>query len=219
MAHDPLLLALDQGTSSSRAMLFGPDAEPRSVAQRATLSTYPRPGWVNQDAAEIWGTTLDTARACLAESGSSAKTVTAVGIANQRETTILWDRATGHPAAPAIVWQSRQSAPLVDAIDQRGMAATYAVAPPVDTRARATLLQPDILPSFTPEQMVELGAGLDEGARAHGGLLALVEVQNGSAAPSYVAGTQNFYAITRYNQSSYYALAVIALGEAVRTRR
>ena len=102
---------------------------------------------------------------------------------------------------------------------QRGMAATYAVAPPVDTRARATLLQPDILPSFTPEQMVELGAGLDEGARAHGGLLALVEVQNGSAAPSYVAGTQNFYAITRYNQSSYYALAVIALGEAVRTRR
>ena len=125
MAHDPLLLALDQGTSSSRAMLFGPDAEPRTVSQRATVSTYPHPGWVNQDAAEIWSTTLDTARACLAASGASAKSVTAIGIANQRETTILWDRATGQPVAPAIVWQSRQSAPLVEAIAQRGMTGTY----------------------------------------------------------------------------------------------
>ena len=102
---------------------------------------------------------------------------------------------------------------------QPGMPATYAVAPPVDTRQRATLLQPDILPSFTAEQMVELGAGLDDDGRTHAGLLALVEVQNGAAAPSYVAGTQNFYAITRYNQSSYYALAVISLGEAVKSRR
>lgn len=102
---------------------------------------------------------------------------------------------------------------------QRDMAATYAVTPPVDTRARATLLLPDILPSFTAEQMIGLGAGLDEDGRAHGGLMALVELQNGNAAPSFVAGTQNFYAITRYNQSSYYAMAVITLGEAVRQRR
>ena len=102
---------------------------------------------------------------------------------------------------------------------QRGLPATYAVAPPVDTTARATLLQPDILPSFSAERMVELGAGLDEDGRAHAGLLALVELQNGNAAPSFVAGTQNFYAITRYNQSSYYAMAVITLGQTVKKQR
>ena len=102
---------------------------------------------------------------------------------------------------------------------QRGMAAFYEVQVPVDSRQRATLLQPDILPSFTAEQMLQLGASLDEAGRAHDGLLALVEVQNGAAAPSYVAGTQNFYAVTRYNQSSYYAMAVITLGQAVKRSR
>jgi membrane-bound lytic murein transglycosylase B len=102
---------------------------------------------------------------------------------------------------------------------QRGMPITYSVAPPVDSSARATLLQPDILPSFTPGQMLALGAELDDAGRAHEGPLALVELQNGPAAPSFVAGTRNFYALTRYNQSSYYAMAVIELGEAVRQRR
>jgi membrane-bound lytic murein transglycosylase B len=102
---------------------------------------------------------------------------------------------------------------------QRGMPITYGVAPPVDSSARATLLQPDILPSFTPGQMLALGAELDDAGRAHEGPLALVELQNGPAAPSFVAGTRNFYALTRYNQSSYYAMAVIELGEAVRQRR
>ena len=102
---------------------------------------------------------------------------------------------------------------------QRGMAITFAVAPPVDSRARATLLQPDILPSFSAEQMQALGAELDDAGRAHAGPLALVELQNGAAAPSFVAGTQNFYAVTRYNWSSYYAMAVITLGEAVKRQR
>jgi len=99
---------------------------------------------------------------------------------------------------------------------QRGMPTQYEVAVPVDEHARATLLAPDILPSFSAEQMRSLGAELEQRAHAHEGALALVELQNGADAPSFVAGTQNFYVVTRYNRSSYYAMAVIALGEAVR---
>jgi membrane-bound lytic murein transglycosylase B len=102
---------------------------------------------------------------------------------------------------------------------QRGMPITFAVAPPVDGSARATLLEPDILPSFSAAKMLSLGAELDDAGRAHEGLLALVELENGGAAPSFVAGTANFFALTRYNRSSYYAMAVITLGEAVRKQR
>jgi membrane-bound lytic murein transglycosylase B len=102
---------------------------------------------------------------------------------------------------------------------QRDLPITYDVAVPVDASARATLLQPDIVPSFDAARMAALGAELDAAGRSHEGLLALVELQNGTAAPTYVAGTQNFYALTRYNWSSYYAMAVIALGEAVKSRR
>jgi membrane-bound lytic murein transglycosylase B len=102
---------------------------------------------------------------------------------------------------------------------QRGMPAYYAVSAPLPSAQRATLLLPDILPSFSAAQMLEQGAALDEAGRAHSGPLALVELQNGAAAPSYVAGTQNFYALTRYNASSYYAMAVIGLGEAVKRAR
>ena len=99
---------------------------------------------------------------------------------------------------------------------QRGMPITYYVAVPVDTRARATLLAPDNLPSFRAAQMSEYGAELDAAGQRHDGLLALVELQNGREAPSYVAGTSNFYVLTRYNQSSYYAMAVITLGKAIK---
>lgn len=102
---------------------------------------------------------------------------------------------------------------------QPGMPTTYTVAAPVDTADRARLLAPDILPSFTPAQFAQAGAELSEGGREHPGPLALVELQNGSAAPSYVAGTANFYALTRYNWSAYYAMAVIELGRELKRYR
>jgi glycerol kinase len=123
-AAPPFVLAIDQGTTSSRAILFDRDANQQSVAQIPVALRFPQPGWVNQDADDIWRSTLATAQQVVADAGGAAN-VAAIGIANQRETTILWDRRTGRPVAPAIVWQSRQSADLVDAIVARGMAETY----------------------------------------------------------------------------------------------
>ncbi|HNJ83949.1 MAG TPA: lytic murein transglycosylase B [Piscinibacter sp.] len=95
----------------------------------------------------------------------------------------------------------------------------FGVAAPVEVRDRALLLVPDILPSFATAEFAERGARLDEAGRAWDGKLALIELANGDAAPVYFAGTGNFYAITRYNWSSYYAMAVIELGEAIRRQR
>ncbi len=102
---------------------------------------------------------------------------------------------------------------------QRGMATHYAVTPPEDAAERARLLGPDIVPSFDAAELLRAGARLDQAGRAHDGLLALVLLENGGAPPHHVAGTANFYALTRYNQSSYYALAVAELGEAVQAAR
>ena len=99
---------------------------------------------------------------------------------------------------------------------KRDLPVRFVIRPPTDTPSRTALLAPDIVPTFTPIQMLEQGAVLPQEALGVDSLLALVELQNGDAAPSYVAGTTNFYAITRYNWSSYYAMAVIDLGEAVK---
>lgn len=125
MSEPSYILSLDQGTTSSRAIVFNRRGSIVSSSQQETTQVFPRPGWVNQDAVEIWTTTLDTARDALAKAGLAGSDVAAIGIANQRETLIAWDHATGEPVAPAIVWQSRQSQPVIDAIVERGMAASY----------------------------------------------------------------------------------------------
>jgi glycerol kinase len=110
------VLALDQGTTSSRAVVFSRDGVPLATAQRELPQIYPRPGEVEHDPEAIWSSQLATAREALAAAGP----VDAVGITNQRETTILWDRATGAPVANAIVWQSRVSAPICDRLRREG---------------------------------------------------------------------------------------------------
>jgi glycerol kinase len=103
------VLALDQGTTSSRAILFDRTGRPISVAQRELRQHYPRPGWVEHDPDEIWSSQLHCARQALGTAGVSASQVAAIGITNQRETTVIWERTSGRPIARAIVWQDRRT--------------------------------------------------------------------------------------------------------------
>lgn len=119
------ILALDQGTSSTRAILFDERGAIHAKSQREVPLYYPQPGWVNQDAEELWESTLAVAREAVASASIHTDQIAAIGITNQRETTILWDRATGKPVSPAIVWQSRQSAGVVEDIVNRGKAGDY----------------------------------------------------------------------------------------------
>jgi glycerol kinase len=114
------ILALDQGTTSSRAIVFDRECRQRASAQVPTAQIYPEPGWVNQDALEIWSSTLATAREALSQAALAPRDIAAIGIANQRETLVVWDRSTNQPVHPAIIWQSRQSQPQVDALVARG---------------------------------------------------------------------------------------------------
>ncbi|GGN04881.1 glycerol kinase [Thermus composti] len=115
------LLALDQGTTSSRAILFTLEGRPVAVAQREFRQLYPKPGWVEHDPLELWETTLWAAQEALRRAGVGAGEVLALGITNQRETTLLWDRKTGKPLSNAIVWQDRRTAPLCEALRERGL--------------------------------------------------------------------------------------------------
>ena len=114
------ILALDQGTTSSRAILFDHDGNIVATAQQEFTQYYPQPGWVEHDANEIWGSQLSVAQQVLQAQQVQAQDVAAVGITNQRETTIVWDRATGEPIHPAIVWQDRRTSQFCDELKAEG---------------------------------------------------------------------------------------------------
>ena len=115
------VLALDQGTTSSRAILFDRRGAIVAIDQHEFTQHFPKPGWVEHDADEIWETQLRAARGVLGKAGATARDLAAVGITNQRETTVVWDRATGRPIHRAIVWQSRQTAELCAELRRRGL--------------------------------------------------------------------------------------------------
>ncbi len=118
------LLALDQGTSSSRSIVFDERGHIVAQAQLELPQIYPRPGWVEHDPMEIWRTQLATARAALQQAGITAREIRAVGITNQRETTVLWNRKTGLPVHHAIVWQDRRAEPACAQLREQGKAGT-----------------------------------------------------------------------------------------------
>jgi len=125
MPQADLILAIDQGTTSSRAVVVDRSGRFLDVAQEEIEQIYPRSGWVNHDANNIWDVTIRVVRQVLDRCDGGVGRIAAIGITNQRETTVLWDRATGEPVAPAIVWQSRQSAGIIRDLEHRGQTENY----------------------------------------------------------------------------------------------
>lgn len=115
------IMALDQGTTSSRAIIFNHDGEIVKVAQNEFTQYYPKPGWVEHDPMEIWGTQSGVAREVLETAGIRPEEIAAIGITNQRETTVVWDKVTGRPIYNAIVWQCRRTAAICDDLKARGL--------------------------------------------------------------------------------------------------
>ncbi len=120
MAHR-YVMALDQGTTSSRAILFERSGAIAAIDRQEFPQYFPKPGWVEHDPSEIWNSQLQVARGVLERAGATASDVAAIGITNQRETAVVWDRASGDPIHNAIVWQSRQTAGICDALRRRGL--------------------------------------------------------------------------------------------------
>ena len=114
------ILALDQGTTSSRAMLLSEDGHVHGLAQTPFKQIFPKPGWVEHDPMEIWSTQIGVANEALAKAGAKPDAVAAIGITNQRETTIIWDRKTGQPISNAIVWQDRRTSAFCDQLREQG---------------------------------------------------------------------------------------------------
>ena len=119
------VLALDQGTTSSRALIFDRQGRIRAQAQQEFPQHYPAPGWVEHDPADLWETTRRVAITAVADANLGASDIAAIGLTNQRETAVLWDRTTGQPVAPAIVWQDRRTAPLCAKLKAAGHEAKF----------------------------------------------------------------------------------------------
>ena len=118
------IMSLDQGTTSSRCILFDKAGNICASVQKEFRQIYPHPGWVEHDANEIWDTTLEVSRAAMAKLGVEAADIAAIGITNQRETTVIWDKETGEPIANAIVWQCRRTSDIIDDLVKRGYGET-----------------------------------------------------------------------------------------------
>jgi len=160
----PHVLALDQGTTSSRAIVFDESGSAVAMAQREIRQNFPRPGWVEHDPLEIWESQLAVAREALARAGLAVADVAALGITNQRETTIVWDRATGAPAGNAIVWQDRRTADACERLKRRGLEPLF--------RERTGLV---LDPYFSGTKLAWM---LDHGLRAEAGRLAFGTVDS-----------------------------------------
>src|ERR1051325_6626818 len=119
------VLAIDQGTTGSMALVFDESGAIRGRAYAEITQHYPQPGWVAHDPEEIWLTSLRVMAEALAAAGGVPRDLKAIGITNQRETTVVWERKTGRPLHPAIVWQSRQTAALCDALKRDGHEPTF----------------------------------------------------------------------------------------------
>ena len=119
------IMALDAGTTSNRCILFDQHGEICSVAQQEFTQYFPQPGWVEHDANEIWLTQYSVASEALSKLGAAAEDIAAIGITNQRETTIVWDKATGEPVYHAIVWQDRRTAEYCDSLIAKGLTEKY----------------------------------------------------------------------------------------------
>ena len=116
------VMAFDQGTTSSRCILFDREGKTCSAAQKEFTQNYPKAGWVEHDPLERWSTQLSVAVEAMGKIGTSQEEIAAIGITNQRETTIVWDRHTGKPVYPAIVWQCRRTADMVRQLERDGYA-------------------------------------------------------------------------------------------------
>lgn len=119
------IMALDAGTTSNRCILFNEAGEMCSVAQKEFTQYFPKPGWVEHDALEIWSTQLEVAQKAMANLNVTAADIAAIGITNQRETTIVWDKTTGEPIHHAIVWQCRRTSEYCDSLKEKGLTDTF----------------------------------------------------------------------------------------------
>ena len=164
MTDDPLILAIDQGTTSSRAMVFDADGVPRASAQKEFTQIYPADGWVEHDPEEIWSSTVRVCREALEKAGEG---VVSLGITNQRETTVVWERATGKPIHNAIVWQDRRTAEACRDLAGRGLE-------PEVTKRSGLLLDP----YFSASKLSWILDHCEERARAEAGDLAFGTVDS-----------------------------------------